>query len=114
LVRWDLHLTSAHPLGNNNQFHGIAPNSKVSGLPWHEQCVVRCSAGAEERPLDSLAQEPRAYGQARGVIPFSCAYLAAAASTKGGTNAWSGAIQSLIGVHCVPFHCWNFTLPPPP
>src|SRR5262249_19571194 len=25
------------PLGNSNQFHRIAPNSKVSGLPWHEQ-----------------------------------------------------------------------------
>src|SRR5262249_32695638 len=34
-----------HPLGNNNQFHRIAPNSKVSGLPWHEQCVVRPSFG---------------------------------------------------------------------
>ena len=41
LVRWDLHLTGAHPLGNNNQFHGIAPTSKVSGLPWHEQRLVR-------------------------------------------------------------------------
>ena len=30
-----------HPLGNNNQFHGISPNSKVSGLPWHEQRLVR-------------------------------------------------------------------------
>jgi hypothetical protein len=31
----------AHPLGNNNHFHRIAPNSKVSGLPWHEQRCVR-------------------------------------------------------------------------
>ena len=51
------------------------------------QCLVRCSAGAEERPRDSLAQEPRAYGQALGVIPFSCAYLAADTSTRGRTSA---------------------------
>ena len=31
----------AHPLGNYNQFHGISPNSKVSGLPWHEQRIVK-------------------------------------------------------------------------
>jgi hypothetical protein len=23
------------------------------------------------------------------------------------------AIQSVMAVHCVPSHCWNFTLPPP-
>src|SRR5262245_6057745 len=28
-------------LGNSNQFHGIAPTPMVSGLSWHEQCVVR-------------------------------------------------------------------------
>ena len=49
--------------------------------------LVRCSAGSEERPMGSLAQEPHAYGQSRGVIPFSCAYLAADASTKGRTSA---------------------------
>src|SRR5262249_44480253 len=32
----------AHPLGNTNPFHRIAPTPKVSGLPWHEQCLVRC------------------------------------------------------------------------
>jgi hypothetical protein len=32
----------SHPLGNNNQFHRIAPTPKVSGLPWREQAVVRC------------------------------------------------------------------------
>ena len=42
-VRWDLHPYGAHPPGNHDQFHGIAPNSKVSGLPWHDQCLVRCS-----------------------------------------------------------------------
>src|SRR5262249_612271 len=31
----------SHPLGHNNQFHRIAPTSKVSGLPWHEQRFVR-------------------------------------------------------------------------
>jgi hypothetical protein len=31
----------AHPLGNNNQFHGVAPNSKVSGLPWRDQWLIR-------------------------------------------------------------------------
>jgi hypothetical protein len=31
----------AHPLGNINPFHGFSPNSKVAGLPWREQAVVR-------------------------------------------------------------------------
>jgi hypothetical protein len=48
---------------------------------------VRCCAGVEERPMGSLAQEARAYGQSRGVMPFSCAYLAADASTRGRTSA---------------------------
>jgi len=47
----------------------------------------RCSAGSEECPLGSLTQEARAYGQVRGVMPFSCAYLAADASTRGRTSA---------------------------
>ena len=37
--------------------------------------------------MGSLAQEPCAYGQARGVMPFSCAYFAADASTRGRTSA---------------------------
>jgi hypothetical protein len=37
--------------------------------------------------MDSLAQEARAYGQVRGVMPFPCAYLAAAASTRGRTSS---------------------------
>jgi hypothetical protein len=45
------------------------------------------------------------YGQSRGVMPFSCAYLAADASTSGRTSAWSVAIQSVSTVHCVPSHC---------
>jgi hypothetical protein len=47
---------------------------------------VRCGASAEERHRSSLAQEVYVYGQSRGVIPFSCAYLAAA-STSGRTSA---------------------------
>src|SRR6266568_5529117 len=31
----------AHPLGNNNPFHGVPSTPKVSGLPWREQAVVR-------------------------------------------------------------------------
>jgi hypothetical protein len=27
----------AHPLGNNNLFHEIFPNSKVPGLPWRDK-----------------------------------------------------------------------------
>src|SRR5439155_17988938 len=38
----------AHPLGNNNQFHGFSPTPKVSGLPWRDQCFVRC--GTARRP----------------------------------------------------------------
>ena len=34
----------AHPLGNNNPFHGVTSNPKVSGLPWRDQCLVRSAA----------------------------------------------------------------------
>jgi hypothetical protein len=51
------------------------------------QAVVRCCAGVEERPMGSVTQEPCAYGQARIVMPLSCAYLAADASTRGHTSA---------------------------
>ena len=40
----------AHPLGHNNPFHGIAPNSKVSGLPWHDQRLVRYSRWSRDSP----------------------------------------------------------------
>src|SRR5262249_42453356 len=72
-----------------------------------------CCAGVAEHPMGPFAHEARAYGQSRGVMPFSCAYFAAAASTRGRTSAWSGAIQSVMTVHCFRSHCWNFTLPPP-
>ena len=39
------------------------------------QCLVRCCAGSEERLSGSLTQEPRAYGQIRGVIPDSATLL---------------------------------------
>jgi hypothetical protein len=39
-----------HPLGNNNQFHEITLNSKVSGLPWREQALVRRRIGRDARP----------------------------------------------------------------
>jgi hypothetical protein len=47
--------------------------STVLFLPW--------------RTSLNIPQGPRAYGQSRGVIPFSCAYLAADASPKGRTGA---------------------------
>jgi hypothetical protein len=37
----------AHPLGNTNQFHGVPSNSKVSGLPWRDQALVRLSGSPE-------------------------------------------------------------------
>src|SRR5262249_29398335 len=46
LTRW-LNLSQvglascAHPLGSNNQFHGVTPNSKVSGLTWRDQWLMR-------------------------------------------------------------------------
>jgi hypothetical protein len=39
-------LTSAHLLGNLNQFHRIAPTPKVSGLPWRDQWTVRPPLGS--------------------------------------------------------------------
>jgi hypothetical protein len=40
-------VSGVHPLGNYNQFHGIAPTPKVSGLPWRDQCLVRQGLGQE-------------------------------------------------------------------
>ena len=64
-----------------------AERSKAEAVGSQVQRRVRCSAGVEERPMGSLAQEARAYGQSRGVMPFSCAYFAADASTRGRTSA---------------------------
>ena len=77
-------------------------------------CTPRCSAGSEECPLSFLAQEARAYGQSRGVIPFSCAYLAADASTRGRTIACSDAIQSVSTIHCLPSPLLELHAPHPP
>ena len=30
-------------MSNNNQFHEISPNPKVSDLPWHEHAPVGCN-----------------------------------------------------------------------
>jgi hypothetical protein len=35
----------SHPLGNNNLFHGVISNPKVSGFPWREQALVRGFGG---------------------------------------------------------------------
>ena len=81
--------------GQMTGFDAERPNSPAAGSGsegradaggGQVQCCVRCGAGAEERPPGSLVQEARAYGQSRSVIPFSCAYLAAAASTSGRTS----------------------------
>jgi hypothetical protein len=61
--------------------------ARASAVSRRLHAIVRCSAGSEERPLGSLAQEARAYGQSRGVIPLSCAYFVADASTRGRTSA---------------------------
>jgi hypothetical protein len=41
-------VSSSHPLGNKKQFHGFAPNSKVSGFPWRERAVVRPGLGWQD------------------------------------------------------------------
>jgi hypothetical protein len=37
--------------------------------------------------VSGILRGPCAYGQSRGVMPFSCAYFAADASTRGRTSA---------------------------
>jgi len=51
----------SHPLGNRNQFHGFAPNPKVSSLPWRDHCLVRRgrpSSAGEWRIKDRPATRP--------------------------------------------------------
>jgi len=67
--------------------------------------VYEVLRGCGDTPHGPLAQKARSYGQSRGVMPFSCAYLAADASTMGRTRAWSVAIQLVIAFHCVASHC---------
>jgi hypothetical protein len=38
--------------GNNNQFHGVTSNPKVSGLPWREHDVVRWIEGVAVQVSD--------------------------------------------------------------
>src|ERR1051325_10237442 len=64
------------------------------------------------RPVFSVARY-FSLEQSRGVILFSFAYCAAEASTMGRTIDWSVEIQSEIGFHCLPSHCWNLTGAPP-
>src|SRR5262245_29704283 len=47
-------LIRTHPLGNNNQFHEITLNSKVSGLPWREHALV----GQELARRDAVGRVP--------------------------------------------------------
>ncbi len=48
---------------------------------------------------------PYSAEQSRGVMPFSSAYLAAAASIMGHTMSRIGVIQSLTMFQLVPSHC---------
>src|SRR5262245_17704425 len=53
-------LIRTHPLGNNNQFHEITLNSKVSGLPWREHALVRQGPISLQRiPRDNRIFNPR-------------------------------------------------------
>src|SRR5262249_53404073 len=55
---------NSHPLGNNNQFHGLAPSSKVSGLPWRHHGRVRLSTAACGRtPPTRLHDSPACYSR---------------------------------------------------
>jgi len=71
----------------NSPAAGSGSEGRADAVGGQVQCRVRCGAGVEEHPRGSVAQEPRTYGQVRGVMPFSCAYLAADASTRGRTSA---------------------------
>ena len=59
------HLGS-YPLGNNNQFHGLAPNPKVSSLPWRDQCLVRWRQAPR---YGAHGPAPRAPGETRPPPP---------------------------------------------
>jgi len=58
------------------------------GLAEHQYRVAQPDlANPEMGCILGHPTEAPAYGQSRGVIPFSCAYLAADASTRGRTSA---------------------------
>src|SRR5262249_22856214 len=63
--------------GRQARLEAGAERSKAEAVRRRLDALVRCCAGSEAR----------AYGQSRGVMPFSCAYLAAEASTRGRTSA---------------------------
>jgi hypothetical protein len=72
---------------------------------WNALRVRSCRAfGDRQVLLDTPQRGARIapYGQARGVMPLSCAYLAA---TSGRTSTWSSLIQSVSTVYCFPSHC---------
>ena len=79
----------------NRLLCGDTGERELSG-PW--RCYTRAHLWSK---VLAQPRELRAYGQSRGVMPFSCAYLVADASTRGRTSAWSVAIQSVSTVHCL-------------
>jgi hypothetical protein len=52
--------SGSHLLGNHNPLHGMSPNSKVSGLPWRDQCRVRrlCGQGGPTRSNMRRPEKP--------------------------------------------------------
>jgi len=58
-----------------------------------------------EAAVESSLMAPYSAEQSRGVMSFSSAYLAAAASIMGRTTSRMGVIQSLTMAHFEPSHC---------
>jgi hypothetical protein len=50
----------AHPLGNNNPFHGVTSTPKVSGLPWREHALVRGLGGYAATHVEGTGAAPGA------------------------------------------------------
>src|SRR5439155_16327295 len=71
----------AHPLGNNNQFHGFSPTPKVSGLPWRDQCLVRRRTGPRTPHRTSAARRGVSAPQEEGG-PFGTPLLAVHATGR--------------------------------
>jgi hypothetical protein len=75
--------------GNRGQLRTHAPDHQQShilqgtraGTLWFLAYIASIFA------TEDIPQKPRAYGQARGVMPLSCAYFAAEASTRGCASA---------------------------
>jgi hypothetical protein len=79
--------TRAWTVTTDQEAYDLSSCERRDSRPPYPLFHRRCRAGSEERLMGSLAQEARAYGQVRGVMPLSCAYLAADASTRGRTSA---------------------------